>query len=721
MKAFTLPGVPGDPRIARLGGTVLLAGGAIALVVLMAGVVGDALSARGIRSGFGFLFQPSGFQIAESLFPVGPDDPYLTAIVAGLANTALVAALAIPAATALGTVVALIRSFAPRPIRTLATAYIELFRNTPVLLQLFVWYGLLLKLPSARQAFEPLPGIILSNRGLAIPSVVGGAPWFGLVAAVIALFLALRRKHGRIAWLLALTATLASCTLLPLPVLEFPVRRGLSLAGGHTLSPELAALTFGLILFHTAYIAEVVRAAILALPTGQIEASYALGLRRWQTVYCVAAPYVRRIAIPPLANQYLALIKNCSLAVAIGYPDLVAVINTVINQTGQAIEAGAIAVGIYLLLSIALAGTLNWYDARSKVWGLTGDLTERLGERLVRLPPRPKSLQQWLVQATFGLVTALLIVKVIDWAIFNAVWTGSAQACSGATGACWAVIHDKWNLLIFGTLPAEARPRAVMAMVLVIMGLLLMVAPRIPGRWRSWLSIPPILAAPLILHGAILGHPPAGIATWGGLAVTVLLAVYSIFFAALLALPLAVARRSSSAVFRGPATAIIELVRGVPLVLLLFVTVSVLPLILGGLEIGKVFLVLAALTLHAAANLAETWRAALSAVAPGQIEGARALGLSRWLGFRLVIWPQAFRISLPPTVGTVIGAVKDTSLVLVIGIFDLLSAAKAAIADTTWHPYAFEVYVFVATFYFTVCFGLSLYAEHLRTRSSQSL
>ncbi|MCB8821990.1 ABC transporter permease subunit [Microvirga rosea] len=720
MRAFTLLEGPGDPRVARLGGSVLLAGATIALIVLIVGVIGDALAARGIRSGFGFLFQPSGFQIAESLFPVGPDDPYLAVILAGLANTALVAALSIPFATVLGAIVALIRSFAPRPIRAVASSYIELFRNTPVLLQFFVWYGLLLKLPSAREAFEPLPGIILSNRGLAVPGVVGGAAWLVLAIVGIVLFVALGRKRRTLAWLFLLGATLAACVLLPSPVLEFPARRGLSLAGGQTLSPELAALTFGLILFHGAYIAEVARAAVLALPTGQIEASYALGLGRWQTIYCVAAPYVRRLAIPPLTNQYLALIKNCSLAVAIGYPDLIAVINTVINQTGQAIEAGAIAVGAYLLLSVAVASASDWYDARSKIWGFTGDLTERLGERLSRLPPRPGSLQQRLIQAALGLVAALLIFRVIDWAIVDAVWTGSAQACSGATGACWAVIHDKWNLLIFGTLPASARPRAVVAMVLIILGLLLMLAPRISALWRPWLSVPPIMAAPLILHGTVVGQPPAPIATWGGLAVTILLAVYSILFAAMLALPLAVARKSSSALLRAPATAVIETVRGVPLVLLLFVTVSVLPLVLGGLEIGKVFLVLAALTLHAAANLAETWRAALSAVLPGQVEGARSLGLSRWLGFRLVVWPQAFRISLPPTVGTVIGAVKDTSLVLVIGVFDLLSAAKAAIADTTWHPYTFEVYVFVAAFYFTVCFGLSLYAEHLRTRPSQS-
>ena len=185
-------------------------------------------------------------------------------------------------------------------------------------------------------------------------------------------------------------------------------------------------------------------------------------------------------------------------------------------------------------------------------------------------------------------------------------------------------------------------------------------------------------------------------------------------------IPLALARRSANPVLRAPAAILIELVRGVPLVVLLFVTVSVLPLLLGGQPIDKMWLVLTALTLHAATSLAEVWRGGLEAVPDGQMEGATALGLSRWNGFRLVVWPQARRIAMPPAIGTIIGAVKDTSLVLVIGIFDMLGAAKAALADMAWRAHALEIYLAVAAFYFVVCFALSVYAERLRTRPYHS-
>lgn len=692
----------------------------LGLVYWLGTAVVAAQAARGIRVGFDFLLVPSGFQIAESLLSVGPADPYLTVILAGLCNTVMVAAIAIPLATLLGTLLGLARLFAPRPLARAVAAYVELFRNTPILLQLFVWYGVLLQLPGVREALNPLPGVFLSNRGLVLPALAEGLAWVAVaLAAPLLIGLLGRSRHpARRPWQAAVAiGALAALLLLPFPVLELGELRGFSIAGGWTLSPELAALTFGLVLFHAAYIAEVARAAVLAVPMGQIEAAKALGLKRLALARFVVAPGARRIALPPLANQYLALIKNSSLAVAIGYPDLMAVINTTINQTGQAIEASSLALGIYLAISLAVAGMVNLYHARADYGALTNDPTERLGEWLRRRPAVAPGLARRLLHALLYLALAFAAYRILDWALLAAVWRGPPEACAAATGACWAVLAEKQNLLLFGTLPVEARPRALLALGLLLLGVAIAVWRRLPLAPRGGLALLLILAAPLLLHGALFGLRPVPVVQWGGVVVTILLAVLSIGLALLLAVPLALARRSANPALRAPATALIEAIRGVPLVVLLFVTASVLPLVLGGLALDKMWLVLVALTAHATATLAEVWRGALAAVPEGQAEGAAALGLSRWQGFRLVVWPQARRIALPPAVGTVIGAVKDTSLVVVIGVFDVLGAAKAAVADTLWHAYALEVYLAVAAFYFAICFSLSLHAERLRIRA----
>lgn len=709
----------GDARVTLAFYYALAALVGLYLAYLLAGMVAQVQAARGIRVGFDFLFLPSGFQIPESLFAVRPSDSYLAVILAGLGNTVMVAAIAIPLATILGALLGLARLFAPAPVAKAVAAYVEIFRNTPVLLQLFVWYGLLLQLPSARNALHPLPGVHLSNRGLTLPAIEQGGLWLLAAGATLSGLLSIWRskpKH-RTAWLAALTASaVAVLVLLPAPTLGFAEQRGLSLSGGLTLSPELAALTFGLVVFHGAYVAEIVRAAVLSVPIGQIEAASALGLRRTALGLLIVAPGAARIALPPLANQYLQLIKNSSLAVAIGYPDLMAVINTTINQTGQAIEASSLALGIYLLISLTVAGAVNLYHARSAYGALAADPTERLGERLRRRPPRTsRDFRRKALNGVLYVLLALAGFQLVRWALLEAVWSGSPEACAAARGACWAVVGEKYGLLLFGTLPVDARPRASIAAVMMLAGVAVMLLRAVRLPLRAAISVPLVLAAPLLLHGAAFGLRVVPVVQWGGIFVTILLAVFSIGLAIALSIPLALARRSANPILRAPAAILIELVRGVPLVVLLFVTVSVLPLLLGGLPIDKMWLVLTALTLHAAASLAEVWRGALEAVPDGQMEGAAALGLSRWAGFRLVVWPQARRIAMPPAIGTIIGAVKDTSLVLVIGIFDMLGAAKATLADMVWRSYALEIYVAVAAFYFAICFALSVYAERLRT------
>jgi general L-amino acid transport system permease protein len=277
------------------------------------------LEERRIVSGFSFLQREAGFEIGESpLLAYSAADSYLRALGVGLANTFRVAGLGIVLASLIGLAVGLSRLSPNFLLRSLSTTYVEVFRNTPLLVQLFFWYALITEtLPPARQALEPLPGLFLSNRGI----------------------------------------------FFPLPG-STPVLQGFNFAGGGHLSPEFAALLAGLSIYTAAFIAEIVRAGILSIRRGQREAAYALGLSHGQTTRHVVLPQALRVIVPPLTGTYLDLTKNSSLAVAIGYPDLVSIANTVINQTGQAIEGIAIIMAVYLTISLSISAFMNWYNAR---------------------------------------------------------------------------------------------------------------------------------------------------------------------------------------------------------------------------------------------------------------------------------------------------------------------------------------------------------------------
>jgi general L-amino acid transport system permease protein len=277
------------------------------------------LEARRIASGFGFLGREAGFEIGESFFVrYGAADPYWRALAVGLANTLVVSAIGIVLATLLGVAVGLARLAANGLLRALAGAYVEFLRNVPLLVQLFFWYALITEaLPAPREALQPLPGLFLTNRGI----------------------------------------------FLPLPG-SVPVLEGFNFSGGAALGPEFAALLIGLAVYTAAFIAEIVRAGILAVPRGQYEASSAVGLGYAAQMRFVVLPQAMRAIVPPLTSQYLNLIKNSSLAVAIGYPDLVSIANTTINQTGQAVEGVLIIMAVYLTISLSISLLMNWYNAR---------------------------------------------------------------------------------------------------------------------------------------------------------------------------------------------------------------------------------------------------------------------------------------------------------------------------------------------------------------------
>lgn len=362
---------------------LLLAVGLIVCIAWISGNTIDNLSRSNIASGFGFLWNRSGFDISQTLVPYSTDSTYGRALLVGLLNTLLVAALGIVFASIIGFMLGIARLSPNWLIAKLATVYVELFRNVPVLLQLLFWYKAVLSvLPGPRQGLMLPLGANLSNRGLLLPRPVF-EPGFGIT--VIALFIAValavlvaawarRRQMAtgrqfpivRTAALLIIGLPLAAFFVSGHPLtIEWPELKGFNFIGGLHIKPEFMALLLGLSLYTATYIGEIVRAGIVAVSKGQSEAASALGLRSGLSLRLVVIPQALRVIIPPLTSQYLNLTKNSSLAVAIGYPDLVSVFSgTVLNQTGQAVEVIFLTMLIYLSISLVTAVLMNWFNRR---------------------------------------------------------------------------------------------------------------------------------------------------------------------------------------------------------------------------------------------------------------------------------------------------------------------------------------------------------------------
>ncbi|WP_242663648.1 ABC transporter permease subunit [Achromobacter insolitus] len=677
-------------------------------------------AARGIQGGFGFLFQPAGFRISESLLDVTPEDPYWMSIAAGLVNTLTVAALAIPLATVLGLGLGLLRMSRNPLAARCAAAIIAPLRNTPVLLQLFVWYGLLLRLPDMRQAWSPLPHVLLSNRGLALPALHGWLPYAAVAAAALASGWYAGRRWDKPARYAVLAAALLAWTLLPAVQIDIPIRRGLGLQGGWQPSIEFAALTIGLVVFHAAYIADVARAAVSAVPVGLVEAGQALGLKPRQVLRLVIAPYAARVALPPYANQCLALVKNSTLAIAIGYQELMAVINTAITQTGLALEGIALAVMVYLGLALALGGGLSAWNARNTRHGPGDTHGARLGERPSwNAVDERRGWRGWLLSAALAVTLGWILWRLLEWALLGAVWRGDPVACSASAGACWAAVGENLPLLLFGTMAQADRAPALAACAALLAGVALtLTTAGIRATARAALLAILLGVAVSALSGWPWGGAAIGPQRWGGLLVTLILAIAALLAAVPLAFALALLRRNGTYATSRVAAGLIEAVRGVPLVTQLLFASFVLPMLLGG-GVSKFAMALAALTLHTACLLAEVLRGALQAIPPGQMMAARALGMPAAMAYGSVIWPQARRIAAPAALGVFVGAVKDTSLVSIIGVFDVLGAAKAVVAGTDWRPYHVEIYLAVATLYFVASLALSRVARAMEGKTGR--
>jgi general L-amino acid transport system permease protein len=307
---------------------------------------------------------------------------------------------------------------------------------------------------------------------------------------------------------------------------------------------------------------------------------------------------------------------------------------------------------------------------------------------------------------------------LIDWAFVDAVWRPDSKACRAGEGACWGFIAEKHRFILFGTYPYDEHWRPALATVILV-GLWIFSLMR--NSWRKslvlvWLA--GLACIGILMWGGVPGLPFVENERWGGLILTLLLTTFGLACAFPLAILLALARRSSMPVLQGMAVGFIELVRGVPLISLLFMASVMLPLFLPpGVSIDKLLRAQIAMILFASAYLAEVVRGGLQAIPRSQYEMADALGLTYWQKTLHVVLPQALRISVPPLVNTFIGFFKDTSLVLIIGLFDLLSTIKVSLNDPAWSGFGVEAYVFAALVYFGFCFAMSLYSRRLEATS----
>lgn len=334
---------------------------------------------------------------------------------------------------------------------------------------------------------------------------------------------------------------------------------------------------------------------------------------------------------------------------------------------------------------------------------------------------RANLFNSWLsALLTLAFVFALLrfMPQIVNWAVVRAsVNAPNIGACHESGGACWAFIADWYRFLLFGRFPYEEQWRPAVVIVIFVALLLASCDRRLMGRWLAVLWIFGLAGVGVLMWGGVLGLPFVETDLWNGLPLTLILAVGGIAFSFPLALLLALGRRSAMPAVRALSVAYIEIVRGMPFIVFLFMCVVMVPLFLPpNIFISKLWRAEVAFILFIAAYVAEVVRGGLQAIPRGQFEAADALGIGYWRQMRLVILPQALGISIPPLVGTFIGAFKDTALVTIVGFFDLLQDATVGMNDPTWRGAYVEAYAFVALIYFVFCYFMSRYSRYIEAR-----
>lgn len=376
-----------DEKVLNILSQVFVFGVVVLIVYILYSNMQRSLTALGLPLSFDFLKLNSSFDIGESLIEYSRADTYLRAYFVGVLNTILVASIGIVLTTILGIIMGVAKLSTNWLVSKVATWYIEILRNLPLLVLLIFWYtGVFLQLPSVKESTR-FGNVLLNNRGVSIP---WGIPtdsfstyrWILLVGLVIAGVVAyLLTQQGKKTGRMPLVSVWSFLTFLGVAVIGWYVlpqvpwvmedpslpEKGFNIIGGKTLSPEFMALLSGLVIYTSAFIAEVVRAGIQSVSKGQVEAAHALGLTSFQTLRLVVFPQALRVIVPPLTSQYLNLTKNSSLAIAVGYPDIVHVYGTIINQSGRAVEGTALVMATYLTFSLLTAAFMNWYNKKIKL------------------------------------------------------------------------------------------------------------------------------------------------------------------------------------------------------------------------------------------------------------------------------------------------------------------------------------------------------------------
>ena len=320
-----------------------------------------------------------------------------------------------------------------------------------------------------------------------------------------------------------------------------------------------------------------------------------------------------------------------------------------------------------------------------------------------------------MITVAVGLGLIFTLPEFIRWGLLESVWSGNHEACRAATGACWAVIGEKHRPMLFGVYPYEEHWRLILALVIYLAVIAMTIS---PAFWKIKILMPlwiGNLAVTLtLLWGGVFGLAPVETDQWGGLPLTMVLFTGTIVFGSPVSVLLALGRRSHMPAVKSICVVFIESLRGVPLITILFVAVNVFPLFLPvGLEFDKLLRVMVGMAIFFACYQAEVIRGGLQAIPRGQIEAAEALGLSYWQLMSRIVLPQALRICLPGLVNHIIAAFKNTSFVLIIGLFDILTATTAVMEDPVWRIFFIEAYLFVALIYFCFCFALSLYSQQV--------
>jgi general L-amino acid transport system permease protein len=372
-----------DVRVLRVAAQVVVVLAVVAILWWLWNNLINAMAAARLTFSFGFLDSIAGFAIAESPIPFSPTDTYGQAYLAGLANTVVVSVAGIVLATILGVVVGVARLSPNWLLNRVTAGYVEIMRNTPLLVQLIFIYFLFLQLPSVANSISMPGSVYLNQRGLFMPRPVGDQDfglWFALfVAAAVVAVVALRwaaareadgrptHNAGRIGLLVLLVVPIVGWIVLTPVSFDMPIQQRFNFVGGVSFSPEFTALLVGLVIYTAAFIGEVVRGGIQAIRRGQIEAAYSVGLTPMQTLRLIIFPQALRIIVPPLTSQYLNLAKNSSLAIAIGFPDVFNVTRTMANQTAQPIPVIVLVMATYLIFSLITSLLMNLYNRRVQV------------------------------------------------------------------------------------------------------------------------------------------------------------------------------------------------------------------------------------------------------------------------------------------------------------------------------------------------------------------